>query len=341
MQVSRNVKGDEPAQCPADTGQDRLNLGSTSVVIVNFNAGEYLNAAVESVLAQEMPAEVIIVDNNSSDDSLRSLRETKLGSRVRLIELDANHGFARACNIGIAEARGDNILLLNPDCQMAPGALAAMSEALNSNPTFGMAGPLLVNPDGTEQRGGRRDIPNPWQIFCVTLQLHRVMSRHPRFRTFNLHEQALPDEPVEVQAISGACMLVKRSAVDKVGTMDGDYFLHFEDLDWCLRFAKAGFGIVFAPAASVTHTRGVCGRDRIRRVEYYKHRSLIRFLHKNFTQFYPSSFMALVTFEVILRLIAVLAASLFIRRPFNRAPWEWWARWTANGNPDGRDDWRK
>ncbi len=308
----------------------------TSVVIVNFNAGAYLIAAVESVRAQDQAVEVIVVDNNSSDDSIAALQRRFSGAEAIVIELEDNYGFAHACNIGIARARGATLLLLNPDCRMAPDALGQLKAVLESRSNLGMVGPLMINPDGSEQRGGRREIPNPWQIFCMTLQFHRLMPNHPRFRGINLHGQSLPDQPVEVQAISGACMLVKRAAVEKVGTLDSDYFLHFEDLDWCLRFANAGFGILFAPRAVVEHTQGVCGRGRARRVAYHKHRSLLIFLRKNFTQFYPSSFMALVSFAVTLRFAAIVLVSLFMRRPSYRDPWERMTRWHDNGRADDK-----
>lgn len=306
----------------------------TSVVIVNFNAGTYLAAAVESVLAQNQAVEIIVIDNNSSDDSIARLQDRHSDAEVLVIQLDANHGFAHACNIGIAQARGATLLLLNPDCRMAPQALERLKAALESRPNLGMVGPMLVNPDGSEQRGGRRDIPNPWQIFCMTLQFHRLMPNYPRFRSINLHGQPLPDSPVEVQAISGACMLVKRAVVEKISYLDSDYLLHFEDLDWCLRFANAGFGILFAPRAVVEHTQGVCGRGRVRRVAYHKHRSLLIFLRKNFTQYYPSSFMALVSFAVTLRFAVIATVSLFVRRPVYRDPWERMARWHDAGLGD-------
>jgi GT2 family glycosyltransferase len=299
----------------------------TSVVIVNFNAGAYLVAAVASALAQNQAVEIIVVDNNSNDDSIARLRDRFSDAEACVVQLDTNYGFAHACNIGIARAHGAALLLLNPDCRMAPGSLGRLKTVLESRPDLGMVGPLLVNPDGSEQRGGRRDIPSPWQILCMTLQFHRLMPNHPRFRSINLLGQPLPARPIKVQAISGACMLVKRAVAEKVGNLDSDYFLHFEDLDWCLRFANAGFGILFVPQAVVEHTQGVCGRARPRRVAYHKHRSLLIFMRKNFTQFYPSSFMALVSFAITLRFAVIAILSLFVARPVYRDPWERMARW--------------
>lgn len=272
--------------------------------------------AVDSALADddgpdEGRAEIIIIDNGSRDGSLEPYRKSD-GSRIRLIELDQNLGFARACNLGIQVARGAELLFLNPDCRLYPGALARLRRTLkDGGPRVAMVGPRLVNPDGSEQRGGRRDIPNPWQIFCVVLQLHRLMPNHPRFRDFNRHVEPVPAGPIAVPAISGACMLIRREAITQVGKLDGNYFLHFEDLDWCVRCDEAKWRILFDPGATVEHTQGVCSRHRPVATEFAKHRSLIYFLRKHFTSYYPSSFMALVSALVMVRFALTLPGTLY------------------------------
>ena len=294
--------------------------GRSSVVIVNFNAGDYLPAALDSVLAQGAdPVEIIVVDNCSTDASVDRLPADLFeDGRVRVIRLDRNVGFSRGCNAGLREAVGEEILLLNPDCWMFPGALAALRRALGERPEAGMAGARLMNPDGSEQRGARRAIPNPWTIFCEVLRLHRMMPNHPRFRSFNMHAQALPEKPIAVPAISGACMLVRREAVAEVGQLDGEFFMHFEDLDWCLRFSEAGWKVLFVPDAVVEHTLGVCSASMPVRIEYEKHRSLVYFLKKHFTSYYPSSFMALVSTLVLARFLAVVPRLLLGRVPLAR-----------------------
>jgi GT2 family glycosyltransferase len=290
-----------------------------SIVIVNYNSGAYLAAAAASILRQDLPAnELIVVDNRSTDDSLNLLRAMAPtpGLDVRIVAQPRNYGFAHGCNIGLAASRGSLVLLLNPDCDMRPDALGRLVGALERNPEAGMVGPRLVNADGSEQRGGRRDVPNPWQIFCYIMQLHRWMSRHPRFRDFNRLGDPLPEVPTEVQAISGACMLVRRSAVDAIGIMDAErFFLHFEDLDWCLRFNNAGQKVLFVPDAVVEHAQGVSSARNPLRAEYHKHRSLIRFLRKHFAPFYPSSFMGLVAALVTARLFWVALSGIWRRRP--------------------------
>jgi hypothetical protein len=184
-----------------------------------------------------------------------------------------------------------------------------------------MVGPLIVNPDGSEQRGCRRDVPNPWQIFCVAFGLHRLMPRHPRFRTFNREAELLPEAPLAVPAISGACMLVARTTIDRIGYLDDSYFLHFEDIDWCMRLGAVDGRIVFVPDAVVEHTQGVCSRSRPIRVEYHKHRSLIRFLRQNFTGYYPSSFMAMVSTVVMLRFVPAAVRTLMRQRGGSPGAW--------------------
>ena len=138
------------------------------------------------------------------------------------------------------------------------------------------------------------------------------MANHPRFRSFNRHAEAVPDGPTVVPAVSGACMMVQRDAIALVGQFDGDYFLHFEDLDWCLRFNQAKCCVLFVPDAQVEHTLGVCSLSMPVRVAYEKHRSLIRFLRKHFTAYYPSSFMALVSALVTARFL-LLAPRIWLR----------------------------
>ena len=127
----------------------------------------------------------------------------------------------------------------------------------------GMVGGLLVNEDGTEQGGGRRTVPTPWRSFVRAFGLQRFANCWPKlFYDFHLHKQPLPDSPIEVEAISGACMLVKRDVMEDVGLWDEGYFLHCEDLDWCMRFRQKGWKILFVPDARISHALGACSQFR-------------------------------------------------------------------------------
>ena len=270
-----------------------------STVIVNYNAGKLLRDCVDSLLGCPLEIEIIIVDNASSDASLDNLPATP---QVRIIRNQANLGFAAACNIGTQHACAPYLLFLNPDCHFSSCPLPTLLRALQSDDEVGMVGGLLVNEDGTEQAGGRRAIPTPWRSFVRAFGLHRFASRWPTlFYDFHLHKQPLPAQAVEVEAISGACMLVKRAAVEDVGAWDEGYFLHCEDLDWSMRFRRKGWKILFVPDARVIHALGACSENRRVFVEWHKHKGMIRFYRKFFRHQYPRIVMGLVTLGVWLR----------------------------------------
>ncbi|MHB8981054.1 glycosyltransferase family 2 protein [Thiobacillus sp.] len=278
------------------------------MVVVNYNAGPFLAECVGAALSAHAD-EILVVDNASRDTSVEACARQFAGEPcLRILRNETNRGFAAACNIGFSQSRGDFVLFLNPDCRLAEAAVSELAQALSADPSAGMAGGLLTDPDGSEQGGGRRAIPTPWRSFVRAFGLSRLAHRWPRlFFDFHLHKQPLPDRPVEVEAISGACMLVRREAVADVGLWDEGYFLHCEDLDWCMRFRQKGWKILFVPSARVTHALGVCGRSRPIFVEWHKHRGMLRFYRKFFRHQYPWGLMWLVTLGVWLRFGLVAA----------------------------------
>lgn len=268
------------------------------VVIVNYNAGKLLADCVSSVVVADV-ARVIVVDNDSTDGSLKHLERVVENEKVLVILNGNNLGFAKACNIGADAATSHYLLFLNPDCVLEPDAVFQLHEVLAAGSDVGMVGGLLLNPDGTEQGGGRRAVPTPWRSFVRAFGLYRFAHRWPRlFFDFYLHKQPLPDQPIEVEAISGACMLVKREAMEDVGPWDEDYFLHCEDLDWCMRFRQKGWKVMFVPCARLTHTLGTCSRSRPIFVEWHKHKGMVRFYRKFFRHQYPGVLMGLVAVGV-------------------------------------------
>lgn len=275
-----------------------------AAIIVNYNAGTLLRQCIDSLLQCPVVAEIIVVDNASEDGSLVALQ----GHRgVRVIRNAQNRGFAAACNQGIGATAADNLVFLNPDCTFVPGALNEILMHLRADPKAGMAGGLLINTDGTEQAGGRRAVPTPWRSFVRAFGLSRLANRWPKlFFDFNLHKQPLPEEPIEVEAISGACMMVKREMLDQVGPWDEKYFLHCEDLDWCMRLRQRGWKVLFIPSAQITHALGICSKSRPFFVEWHKHHGMIRFYRKFFRHQYPGLFMWLVIFGVWLRFVAIV-----------------------------------
>jgi hypothetical protein len=278
---------------------------AVSAIIVNYNAGLLLKNCVNALLNCPLDIEIIVADNASSDGSIDALPRAPC---IHIIRNSANLGFAAACNRGTRIATAPFLLFLNPDCFFKPGSLVQLLDTIEGDGLVGMAGGFLANFDGTEQAGGRRAVPTPWRSFVRAFGLARFSHRWPRlFYDFHLHNEPRPDHAIEVEAISGACMLIRREALQSVGEWDEDYFLHCEDLDLCMRFRQRGWKIMFVPSAHITHALGVCGKDRRVFVEWHKHRGMIRFYRKFFRHQYPLGLMGLVTVGVWFRFVLVAA----------------------------------
>jgi GT2 family glycosyltransferase len=264
---------------------------------------------------------VLITDNGSSDDSIGLMR-ARVGNdrRVRVIENRRNLGFAKAVNIALRSAVGDFCLVLNPDCVLTRDTLARAVSHFSADSGVGMVGCMIRNPDGSEQAGARRSVPTPWRSLVRVLHLDKWLPPHPRLRTFIHVRDPVPDRPIAVEAISGAYMLVQRKALVQVGLMDEGYFLHCEDLDWCMRFRRAGWKILFVPNAEIVHHKGVCGRSRPIFVEWHKHGGMVRFYGAHFRHQYPGPFMPFVAVAVWTRFLLVAICILVARVGLRRTP---------------------
>ena len=282
------------------------NLQPVSVVIVNYNAGPLIIECVSKALDQAQ--EVIVVDNASTDSSVNDLMHCfSRNGRFSMICLEKNSGFAAGSNTGMNAATQPYILFLNPDCILGSDSLRIMVEAIESESGTGMVGGYLINPDGSEQGGGRRAMPTPWRAFVRAFGLYHLKKYWPQlFFDFHLDKQPLPTSPIEVEAISGALMLVRREATDDAGLWDEGYFLHCEDLDWCMRFKQRNWKIVFVPDAPVTHFQGTCSHSRPFFVAWHKHKGMVRFYRKFFHQQYPGVLMVMVISGVWLRFAATV-----------------------------------
>jgi len=289
-----------------------------STIIVNYNAGPAILEVINSVMHQT--SEIIVVDNSSTDSSTALIASTyATNDKVKIVRNPVNLGFAAACNIGARRASYPYLFFLNPDCICGTQSLSRLYEVLAHYPRAGMVGGLLLNPDGTEQAGGRRLTPTPSRTFVRSFGLQRFARRWPNLLVdFNLHQQPLPLGPTPVEAISGACMLVKPEAIGQIGLWDEGYFLHCEDLDWCLRFTRANWDILFVPDAPFTHAQGTCSKSRPLFVEWHKHRGMSRFYLKFFRKNYPLPLLLLVLSAIWARFAVVGAASLLKSLRVNR-----------------------
>jgi GT2 family glycosyltransferase len=261
---------------------------SITAIVVNFNAGQALQACVRSLLNSDPQPRVVVIDNASTDGSaeqLRSLYGSFPGLEIRFNP--ANPGFAPAVNAGAGAARTDFILVINPDCELGRDALSRLFGALAADAKAAVAGPAVRDPRGRFEAASLRRFPDPWRSLMTFSGLWRLGRWVPWFRGVPLGGAALPAENTRADAVSGACMLIRRQAFIEVGGMDEGYSLHCEDLDLMYRLHLAGWHCLFVPAATAVHEQGIPSRSRPLWVHWQKHRGMARFFRKFQADRYP------------------------------------------------------
>lgn len=223
---------------------------NVSVVIVNYKTRELLARCLRS-LAAEAPevVDIIVVDNASSDGSVEMLRDDF--PHVRRIASRTNVGFGKAVNWGLANARADLILILNPDVEVKPGSLRTLVAELEQHPRVALIAPKLTFPDGSLQHSCMR-WQTPVDIAARRTMLGRTSLGRQRLARFEMHDFDHASAR-DVDWVIGGCMLVRRSAIDEVGGMDERFFMYCEDLDWCRRFWQAGWRVRYEPRAVMVH----------------------------------------------------------------------------------------
>ncbi|HEY2956715.1 MAG TPA: glycosyltransferase family 2 protein [Actinomycetota bacterium] len=280
-----------------------------AVVLVTYESAADLPGCVESVgrAAPQGGVDVVVVDNASRDDSAEVARA--LGLKV--IENPANEGYARAMNAGAAASSSAWLLALNPDTRLGPGSLARMLATGGSDPAIGCVGPDLRNPDGTAYPTGRR-FPS-----LLVGGLHALLAPfwpgNPATRHYHMAGSDR-SRPLAVDWVSGACMLLRRSAFEAVGGFDGGYFMYFEDMDLCLRLARAGWRVVLDPVAKVEHAGGNSSRRAPYRKVLSHHRSSLRFYTRRFARDPRILLTPLVAAGLALRGAVSLARTAQVRR---------------------------
>jgi GT2 family glycosyltransferase len=233
-----------------------------SAVIVNYNGGSDLVRALRSIADDRRPGtwDAVVVDNASADDSAAAAEA--LGPPVRVVRNAENVGFGRGVNQGVRASGGGLILVMNPDCRLLPGALAAMAAELEAHPDCALAGPRVLDPDGTVQGSVRGDPDMLTGLFGRTSRLRRWMPWLPVAARNVVAADAVAATAGSVVAdwVSGACMLIRRDCFEAVGGFDERYFLYWEDADLCRRLRARGYHIRYVPGAEVVHRVGQSSR---------------------------------------------------------------------------------
>ncbi|MFT6032979.1 MAG: GT2 family glycosyltransferase [Arenicella sp.] len=278
-------------------------MASTHIIIVNYNAGRWLQRSIGSAL-KFSDGEVTVVDNLSRDSSVKDAQTIFDDSRLSWQLNDQNTGFAAANNQVLKDSHCDYAVLMNPDCELSQHSLSLIIEAMQSDGKIGLASCRILNEDGTLQTTCRRRFPTPWSALVRMLQLNRWWPNNPKFEDFDYGDRLDASNPIEtVEAISGAFMVARMSAVEQVGLLDEDYFMHCEDLDWCKRFALHGWTVALVPAASVIHAKGVSSKSRPLRVLYTLHIGMNRFFDKFYQTEYSLAVRLLVKFGILVSFV--------------------------------------
>ena len=285
--------------------------GVCSVVIVSYKTGEILMDCIRSVLEQNRLHQLILVDNGNSKHTVQLLNEIADNEpKFEIITGHGNVGFSKGCNLGVRRARGEYILLLNPDSILHSNTLGLAIKAFQTHPSTSALTVRMENIDGTEQRGARRNLMTPWTCCVEQFRLDRFAPNHPHFQRLNLNETRPLTEITPVQCISGAFMLIPKKVYLELGGMDEDYFLHVEDIDFCMRIEKMGGSILYLPTVSVTHKRSTSDiYPGI--IEWHKARSFCKYFGKHFTKQYPNWALRVLSLAIYLRLLLRLPAITF------------------------------
>jgi N-acetylglucosaminyl-diphospho-decaprenol L-rhamnosyltransferase len=224
-----------------------------------------------SIRANAGPCEVVVVDNGSTDGSAEAVRQAYPG--IRAITQPENQGYAHANMIGFRESKGRHVLFLNSDTIVPPGTLPCLIDFLEKEPPIAACGPKLLRPGGLTQPYAFGKDPR------LTYLIARALVRLG-FRASLHNWETVAVQPVDW--ISGACLLVRRSAFEQVGGFDERIFMYFEDNDLCLRLRRAGWKIVYNPLVTITHVGGASLSRSSYRQEYY-YRSLQYFYSKHYS----------------------------------------------------------
>jgi GT2 family glycosyltransferase len=244
-------------------------ISTLSIVIINWNCGDFLRRCVERIIqfSPAVPFEIIVIDNSSSDQSLDHLSQSAFAAelieqeRLRIVRNHANLGFGKANNQAFKLSKTPFVFLLNPDAEVSSGTIDTLLASLTSSADIGACGPRILNQDGSVQVSVWRNPTRVWQIVLSNLKLSMLLPRRIRGEML-LGGHWAHDTRRMVPMLSGAAMLVRREVIDSLGGFDERFDMYGEDHEWCLRMSRAGWKLLFEPAAVVVHHDGQSGLKR-------------------------------------------------------------------------------
>lgn len=299
-----------------------------SILIVNWNSRIYLRNCLASIrqTCSELSPQVVVVDGGSFD----GCGEMVAGEfpEVEFVQSPENIGFGRSNNLGFRRVSGDALLLLNPDTELRPGAVAILLETLRLFPAAGIVGARLLNSDGSLQLSSVHPLPTVWN---VPLDLQVI-----RRRWWRLKRAALDNGAVEVEAVSGACMMMHTEKFREVGGFDPRYFMYAEDMDLCFRIRRSGLKIYHDSRSMILHHGGGCSScqtDKFTTVVMRE--ALWVYLCSNHGNLKARIYKLLMASSAAIRLLLLVSFRPFVpsgrRAAVQASIWKWWVilRWSV------------
>jgi N-acetylglucosaminyl-diphospho-decaprenol L-rhamnosyltransferase len=291
-----------------------------SIICVNWNSVVYLEKCLTSIYSQSQSIafEVIVVDNASFDGAAKLIQEKF--PQVTFVQSIKNIGFARANNLGFAHSTGRNILLLNPDTEVVGAAIPTMLSALESLPGAGVAGCKLLNSDLSIQTSCIQRFPT---ISNQALDMKWLMRHWPKSRLWGkgpLFSNSA--EPAKVDIVSGACLMIKREVLERVGLLSPEYFMYAEDVDLCYRVHKLGLRVYYVSKASVIHHGGRSSEQTgsSQWVSVMQARAMLKFFENAYGKRHAFTYKVMIGAMAAIRLTIVALASPFVYLAFGVRP---------------------
>jgi GT2 family glycosyltransferase len=274
-----------------------------AVIIINYNTRQLLLDCLHSLAATTvgMPVEIWVVDNASSDGSVAAVQSSF--PDVHIIANDINLGFARANNQALAQARGDMLVLLNPDTQVRTGAFIALEQSFESDAFIGVVGSQMLNPDGSIQPSCG-SFASVWTEFLFQTYLFKVIpSPFPLGSVVHIFQRGQYKKMHAVDWVTGACLAIRKEVVKQIGLLDEAFFMYGEDMEWCWRARQAGYKVYYQPAAQIIHYSRQASRQDYRTWIIRYTSGQLRFIAKTRPRINKFSFGLWICLGSLLRIV--------------------------------------
>jgi len=283
-----------------------------SIIIINYNVSKYLKSCIDSVYDSDIkyPFEIIVIDNASTEPLDISLLNSE-ENQIKFIQLDDNIGFAGAANHAINQSLGSEILLLNPDTLVDKNTVQLLADYIIDNNNVGVVGCKVTFPSGKYQLSSKRHFPTLGIIFTKLLKLDKLFSKNKYFGKYN-YTYLNHNDLADVDSISGACMMFRKKTFKSIGQFDENFFLYFEDTDFCYRILKKEYKVVYNPECKIVHYKRESFKNSNLSVNLEFYKSLYIFYNKYIDDYRNNYFIKIIVKYILLFYVKLL--SLFNRK---------------------------